>query len=366
LQHRRGIRSVKQRVTVILPRLSGWIPQLAAEDRFPALETVLARSDVGPPLASHPDPLRMKLFGLEGSGEVPVAALSRLAAGSLSAYPSARAPADVSMGLPGSCVRMDPAILQADLNRVVLMRTGFAGFPKSYQEQVREIVGQVLAAEAQAAEADDQGWVLPLISDPDLPFMSVDEALGMDIADSLPAGPAGQYWKKLQNEIQMALHASVANQLRRQAGEAVINAVWFWGQGSLPAVHTPRPFDRVHTQDPVSSGLALLHDCELQSLQVLANEGDLFAQQQHQTILLDWAIPLGDAQAASQACTPHRLDRFCSAALGQLKRQGGVLELHSPERSWHLPARHLWRIWRRSRPLAQQLASQLNSGSSDT
>lgn len=349
---------MQPRLTVLLPRLSGWIPQLTAEVRYPALEILLARADSGPPLAKQLDPLRLKLFGLDSVAEVPVAALGRLAVGR------------VFSGQSAYCLRMDPVILQADLNRVVLMHSGFGGFPADYQQQVRQIVEQTLAAPDTAAtaftlETDDQGWTLILNKDPGVSFTSLDETLGADISDCLPEGIAGRFWKRLQNEIQMALHANAVNQSRREMGEAVINSVWFWGGGKLPESPLARSFDTVLSADPVSSGLARLTGSKLKPLEDLTVVGGGFAGNESDRTLVDWAIPLANAQDAVWACTPDKLEAFAVTAQAWLKRHGGLLEIHSPEKCWQLQARQLWRFWRRPKPLVEQLRAHLQPVASE-
>src|SRR5690606_13847677 len=111
-------------LTLLLPRLSGWIHQLDPAARYPALELLLARGRFSPPGATRIDALRMGLFCQDAGAEIPVAALGLLADGCIS-------PADHSYHL-----RLDPITLQADMNRVLLLRTGFGGLPQEYRRVV--------------------------------------------------------------------------------------------------------------------------------------------------------------------------------------------------------------------------------------
>lgn len=353
-------------ITLLLPRLSGWIPQLAPDNRYPTLELILARASCNAALDSQLDPLRMKLFGLAADGEIPVAALGLLASGSIAA-------SDHSYHL-----RLDPVTMQADISRVVMMRSGFGGFPGKYCSEVQEIVRQVLAdeglelqpgagshaGEGAGASAADY-WTLTLPEDPGVPFTALDDALGADISECLPEGKAGRRWKRLANEVQMALHASAANELRRQRGEPLVNCVWFWGGGRLPAMPPAKNFDRVFSNDPVSRGLAKLQHSEVLPLEeLLCRRG--FSPDQPASgsglkpllqghMLIDWAIPASSTANEETQLTPDTLEAFCSKALAWLKEQGGALELHSPEFSCLVRSRDRWRFWRRPKPLAQQL-----------
>jgi len=342
-------------VTVLLPRLSGWHAKLTQEQptpqRYPALETFLARATARPALADSLDPLRLKLFGLDSGSEVPVAALCRLADGLL----------DVAD--PSYYLRLDPVILQADMSRVMMLRSGFDGFPPDYQQQVSQVVKEVLAAENLCLQDGVSGyWTLKMPFHPGVQFVSLDDALGADIADCLPGGPTGQRWKKLSNEIQMALHACAANQQRRQRGEALINSVWFWGGGSLPK-STDRPrFDKVVCVDPVSKGLARLHGLSQHGLQKFLEDlrqsrvAGTFRSDDSRaaSILVDWAVPAAEHQSA-QPVTPERLEQLLTVLMCQLSKTGGSIELHCPEQSWLLGRSDLRRFWRRRQPLAQQL-----------
>src|SRR5690606_12556965 len=129
------------------------------------------------------------------------------------------------------------------------------------------------------------------------------------------------------------------------------NSVWFWGGGTLPDIPSPRSFDLVYSMDAVSSGLTHLTGGKLKPLKDVVTSSDLIRDLPGST-LVDWAVPLAADEDTAWVCTPDRLESFCGAALASLKRRGGLLQIHSPEKSWRLQSRQLWRIWRRPRPLA--------------
>lgn len=339
---------VPTKTALLLPRISGWAQQLAPEDRFPRLESFLARATVSRPVATELDRLRLRLFGLPADEEVPVAALSRLAATS------------VDVDESSYYLRMDPVTLQADMSRLVLINSGFAGFPVDYHQTVLQIVGQVMQAEGLDLQTADDYWTIRLPQHPEVQFTSLDEALGADVFECLPEGKAGHYWKKLQNEIQMALHANPENEQRRERGAAVINSVWFWGGGRLPKPAVTKTFDRVYSADPVSQGLAILQGMQLKELSELPANGELFENNENDSVLVDWAVAPSASEHAAQPVTPIRLDVFCQGLLAELKRKGGRVCLYSPERSWCLGTGHLLRFWRRHKALSLQLAALQN------
>lgn len=52
---------------------------------------------------------------------------------------------------------------------------------------------------------------------------------------ALPRTDEAKPWRSLWSETQMALHGSKVNQARQARGEPVINSLWFWGAGPMPA-----------------------------------------------------------------------------------------------------------------------------------
>lgn len=88
-------------------------------------------------------------------------------------------------------------------------------------------------------------------------FVAPAEAMGANLIDCLPAGDAGRMWRRLFNEVQIALHAHPVNAARVAAGRQPVNALWFWGAGALPgSVETG--VQRVASVDDVVRGLAKL------------------------------------------------------------------------------------------------------------
>lgn len=86
-------------------------------------------------------------------------------------------------------------------------------------------------------------------------FTDPADALGASLIDVLPEGEAGRAWRRLFNEAQILLHAHPVNARRTAAGKAPVNALWFWGEGTLPdSVETDLRY--VASTDDVLRGLA--------------------------------------------------------------------------------------------------------------
>jgi len=79
------------------------------------------------------------------------------------------------------------------------------------------------------------------------------ELAGADVDSNLP----DKRWHPLLTEIQMALYDQAANTAREARGEPVVNSVWLWGGGKLPA-SAKGPWHSVSADSPVALGLARL------------------------------------------------------------------------------------------------------------
>lgn len=58
---------------------------------------------------------------------------------------------------------------------------------------------------------------------------SPDAAVGENLADWMPDGPAKREFRKLQNEVQMLWHAQPVNEARERRGLPPVNSFWMWG-----------------------------------------------------------------------------------------------------------------------------------------
>ena len=82
---------------------------------------------------------------------------------------------------------------------------------------------------------DASTWFMRADGWESLQTASPDAAVGMNLTDWLPAGPASIDFRKLQNEIQMLWFEHDANVAREVRGLPAINSFWPWGVSSAGA-----------------------------------------------------------------------------------------------------------------------------------
>jgi hypothetical protein len=83
--------------------------------------------------------------------------------------------------------------------------------------------------------------------------------LGQPVSACLPTGEGADRWLRRINECQMVLHGHAVNQRRAVSGQPLINGLWLWGGGAMPAAGH-MAYSLVQTARSVLSGLARLHD----------------------------------------------------------------------------------------------------------
>jgi hypothetical protein len=316
------------RITLLVEDLSLLATALPGDRRYPALERILARGDYRRMPAESPNHLRCRLFGLEPSGHLPVAALSRV---SRSGF---------GTGSDAYWLRADPVTMRADMTRVFMTSCGFSGFDSAERTAISRIVQEALLREGLDLQGEQPPWCFPLQQALEFEFMPLHEALGLDMAEALPVHESARTWKRIMTDIQVELHQCEVNEQRRARGQPELNSVWFWGGGSLPD-RVDRVFETVVSDDPVSRGLGLLAGSETHPLAELEpGEGMHF---------IDWEMASQDALKEAEAVEQvagHLLD-VCTRgrlSLDLLDGKGGA---------WRYDAGARFRFWKRAEPLAE-------------
>jgi hypothetical protein len=273
------------------------------------------------------------MFGIEQDKDIPVAALTHVN------DRKTQARNDYYW------LRTDPVTVWADMARVFMTSHGFADLNPYERNEIENCVRQVLEEEGVNLHADHpERWCIALDKPLEFDFTPLDQAVGMNLADSLPDHPEARHWRRILNEIQVALHHCPVNVRRRQNGQQEINSVWFWGGGFIPDAAPHDLFDTVYSNHPVTRGLAIINDCRLKTQAETAAD---FAED-GRTILVDWITSSRDAEWELS-----RLEPLAGALFDRVRRREVHLSLYDGSGSGvEFSRASTRRFWRRVRPLA--------------
>lgn len=324
-------------ITLLIEDLRQMVGAVDRQHRFPALEKVFSRGQGRSLPSVTPNHLRFLLFGIESTGDLPVAALTHV-----SDRPK---PQQQSY----YWLRSDPVTLWADMAQVFMTSYGFADLDPYERNEIENCIRLVLVEEGIDFHSDHpERWCIALSEPLEFDFTPLNHALGMDVADALPSHPEALFWRRILNEIQVALHNCPVNIRRRQSGRQEINSVWFWGGGFLPDAAPKDLVDTVYSNHPVTRGLAIINDC------LLKNPGQAGGEdfsQDGRSILIDWMPATRYAQEELE-----QLEILVRQLLGNLEDKDDSLAFFDGSgrgRIYDRSAR--FRFWRRKTPLVSML-----------
>ncbi len=182
----------------------------------------------------------------EDAGDLPIAAITHQL--------------DDDFESEGVWMRADPVHLLADQHQLILLDQTMFELDQHDALVLASDVRNLLADYGMVLEAPvTNRWYLRMNELPQLATTPIHEVTGRDIHPYLPTGPERNHWAKLMNELQMCLHASPLNEIRRQRGELEINSLWLWGCGRLPDSFSS-PWSMVYCDEEISRSCAVLAD----------------------------------------------------------------------------------------------------------
>lgn len=190
-------------------------------------------------------------------------------------------------------------------------------------------------------------------------FQPLPEAAGRAAAP-LPLDAHHAPWRQALNEAQMVLHAHPVNQARAAAGLPVVNSLWPWGGGSLPAPRTgAAAHDALWSNDPVARGIARLLQIDDATLP------DTFRSAAARRPLAHFDAMEHPARSGDAIVWRDELARleadWLAPALADLRHgRLGTLRLVAPGElaaaELQVSRRDLLKFWRKPRPLAELVA----------
>jgi hypothetical protein len=316
--------------------IPGLLPGASASSRLPHLERWLARADLVREQPCNAESWLARRFGLEGLPVAPVAL-------AVDEAPQ-----------PGHWMRADPVFARVERDSLVLHHAAaLAISPDEARALVATLRDHFAADGLEFHVPRPDRWYVRVPAGEVPVTTPLPDAIGQDVFRRLPRGPGKINWAGAITEAQMMLSAHPVNIAREARRQPPVNAVWFWGEGSLPR-DVPRAYARVFGSDPFAAGLAHLSGAELAplpaSIAAIAGEASTL-------VVLDqplMAAYAGDADAWTRATL--ELDGQWLAPLGE------ALSRHAPVRIVLPAARDTcvasvsrasrWRLFRRPRPLS--------------
>jgi hypothetical protein len=311
----------------------------------PALEILLARGRRSIGEEGSLETWLGRAFGLNepDSGDLPIAA------GALTAH---------AHGLdPGAdlWLRADPIHLRADRDHVLLMPNQAFSITAGEAEGLAAALAPWLAGKFALHAVRPDQWCLRIEGQGQSAASTkppVDLA-GANIDPHLPP----KHWHPLLTELQMALYEHPANTARERRGEPVINSVWLWGAGKLPAAASG-PWQSISADDPVALGLGRLAGMRHRAPGTGATDWLERAPEEGRHLLvldgLRGVHALGDRDVLAKRLQDLELNWFAPLLAALKSGRIGMLTIHIPEAaaSFETARSDLRRFWRRPRPLA--------------
>ncbi len=227
----------------LMPQDSEGAAESIAGLRLPALELLLARARRSTDAPASLEQWLARSFDGDEDAEIPAGALTVAALG----------------GAAGDAtwMRADPAHLRLNRDQLVLVPAPAFGLQAAESEALAETLNRHFAGELTFYPFSAERWCVRLGSHAAVGLRTETpaEVAGRDINRHLPSGDSAKRWHSTLNEIQMLLHEHPVNEAREERGEPVVNSVWLWGAGTLPADASAQ-FQSVTADDPVALGYA--------------------------------------------------------------------------------------------------------------
>lgn len=338
-------------VTLFVPSLF-W-PETGDTDsysglRLPALETLLGRGSAADGACENEPAWLCERFGVQKQIDWPVAPLAFAGDG----------------GEPGAdyWLRADPVNLRLHNDGLILLAPETLEITEDESHDLTGALNRQFEAEGFVFHAPHpRRWYLKMPQAPKIRTVTLKQAIGRDVNRLLPEGEERLRWHRIFNEVQMLLHADPVNAAREDRGAAMVNSLWFWGGGTLPAASST--FDAMQSNDPLAVGLARLAGIVSAPLPV---DGGFAAGNNTLVELRDAEREFMRGNVAGWRHALETLETRWFAPIFDWLRSGrigkAVIATVADGRSheWSVTRGARWRIWKRPRPLAHHAGNVLH------
>lgn len=308
---------------------------------LPGLGTLLGRGAIRWLAPVSPEHRLAQEFGLEGE-EMPFAALRLAGSG--------------RCGHDDVWICADPVHLRFARDMLILADSSELAIEADEARQLVEALNEHFPRLGVFEASAPDRWHVHLADAPAIRTHPPSEVVGRRIDAFLPEGADGVRWRRHLSEAQVVLHNHAVNRAREEAGRPLINSVWFWGAGTMPASLSPRPA-KVLGGTPLAHGLA--RACGVPD-DAGARHFEPAALAAETLILLDQlGRPAHYLDAAAWREALQEIDaNWLMPALAAL-RAGSLSRLtltglgDEAQLALTMTRRETWRFWRPPRPLAQ-------------
>ena len=331
------------KLTLYLPGLL--LPQPVLDDTAydlaaPALSRMLGRSM----RRDLPENWLCDAFGVPSP--LPVAALRKVGAGGTAT---------------GEWICLDPVHWRVSREGITLDDPAHLKLDDKESQALLDAVAPLLADWGVLSASSPGTWELQLSRPAALETPPLPAAIDQNITPRMPAGPDGGEWRRLLAEIQTILHAHPVNRRREemekggQGGRPVVNSLWLWGAGKLPATAATE-FTVAWANDPVLAGLALMADipCIAPPEQYQPASGNILS------VVTALEAPARSLNALAWREALLEIERLWIAPAVDAVKRGHCPQFEIVGAASGVPARAisltatrsgLLRFWRRSQPL---------------
>jgi hypothetical protein len=315
--------------------IPGLLPALNERIRLPRLERWLARADIAREPARNAEDWLAHAFGLDAA---PVAAVSL----AVDEAPQ-----------PGHWLRADPVHARVERDTLVLHHAAALSITPDEARALVASLREHFAADGLEFHAPRPDRWYVRVPAGEVPVTTpLSEAIGQDVFGRLPRGTGRINWASAITEAQMMLSTHPVNVARESARRPPANALWFWGEGTLPK-DLALTYKHVYGSDPFAAGLAHLSGASLAGL-----PASLAGVDAGKRVLVVHdgaraALHAGDANAWLSAA--QALDAWLAPMGAALGRHGTVRIVLPAERDTcvcSVTRAARWRLFRRSRPLS--------------
>lgn len=327
------------RVTLICPGLLGPLPLIPEPfPQTPVLDLWLARGEIAEGQATDPHRAVLSAYGLDLAPDKDPPTGSICCLGD-----------DSEADLDGLWMHADPVHLRPDRDQLLVFPgDGLQPSPAEARALV-EAFNAHFREDGLLLSAPVAGrWYLRLAKEPAVRTAPLHDVVGRPMSEYLPEGRGASHWMRLMNEAQMLFHAHPVNAQREARGRPMINGIWTWGGGRLPAPPLDPP-SMLIGDHPLMRGLARLAD----GREPLAG-GDLrtWSPSDGGLLLFEDGLrrALLDRDLASWRDGLESLEARCAELQGRLRGTTGGwrISLDSCDgRRWNITPSRLRRFWRR-------------------